>query len=294
MRSAAFACGLSILMACSAHADGVSTAISSAKPGPSGWQFNFTPYGWLTWVDGNATVRGRDFSVQQNPGQVLSDLEGVWMSYMEAKRGAITLFSDVIYADIGNSSSFARSHTFTPHINGSVGGAVRSDYSFWIVEAGFMYETNRYKWGNSSAETDTTLDLLMGLRYWHQDLDVNLSLAGNANIDGLVVSGAGAWARSGSVSWVDLFMGARLTHTPTPGHELALRGDFGGFGWGSQFTWQLIGTYSAYLGSHSGIDFNSYVGYKALSVDYDQGVGHRRYEFDVIQHGPVIGLTGKF
>jgi hypothetical protein len=216
------------------------------------------------------------------------------MSYQQMQRGAITLFSDVIYADVADSTDLVTSKTFSPHVAGTLGAALSADYRCWIVEAGFMYETNRFKWGNSAAETDTNLDLLAGLRYWHQELDVNVALAGTLNVDGLIVSGATALARSGGVDWADPFIGARLTHTLHPGEELMLRGDFGGFGVGSQFTWQLLGTYTSYLGSHAGIDFNGYLGYKALSVDYDQGVGTGRYEFDVIQHGPVVGLNGRF
>ncbi|HWK37422.1 MAG TPA: hypothetical protein VNQ81_11240 [Povalibacter sp.] len=294
MRSSALAFGAMILLACAAQADGFQTTVTPVKPGPTGWQFRFTPYAWLPWSDGDAAVRGRHFNVQQNPAQVLEDLDFAWMSYQEARRGAITLFSDVIYGDISNSDSLVRSRNFSPSVSGTVGAALSADYRFWIVEAGFMYETNRYKWGNSAAETDTTLDLLAGVRYWHQKLDVDVALAGTMNIDGLVVSGSRALARSGGVDWFDPFIGARLTHTPAPGQQLMLRGDFGGFGVGSQFTWQLLGTYTSYLGTHAGIDFDAYLGYKALSVDYDQGNGIHRYEFDVIQHGPVIGLTGNF
>jgi hypothetical protein len=36
------------------------------------------------------------------------------------------------------------------------------------------------------------------------------------------------------------------------------------------------------------------VGYKALSVDYSQGSGLSRYEFDMVMHGPIFGLTARF
>jgi len=49
-------------------------------------------------------------------------------------------------------------------------------------------------------------------------------------------------AKSGSVDWADPFIGARLQHQPTPGQAITLRGDVGGFGAGSQFSWQAIGT----------------------------------------------------
>lgn len=39
---------------------------------------------------------------------------------------------------------------------------------------------------------------------------------------------------------------------------------------------------------------NGYLGWRALSVDYEQGSGTGRYEFNVLQQGPVVGFTGRF
>lgn len=276
------------------HADGHAPARSPIQPGPSGWRFQFTPYAWLPWIDGDATVRGRDFSVQQNPGQVLESLDFAWMSYQQARRGAITLYSDVLYTKNGNSDSFARSKTFSPHVRGALGAAVSSDYEQWIVEFGGMYETNRWRLAPGPGAADTTLDLLAGGRYWHQELDVDVALAGTLDVDGLVISGSGGLARSGGVGWIDPFVGARLTYHHSPTDQFIVRGDIGGFGVGSRFTWQTVATYNFYLGSHAAIDFDGYLGYRALSVDYVEGGSTNRYEFNVIQQGPVVGITGNF
>jgi hypothetical protein len=36
------------------------------------------------------------------------------------------------------------------------------------------------------------------------------------------------------------------------------------------------------------------LGYKALYVDYSEGEGRGRYEFDMLQHGPVLGVIMRF
>jgi hypothetical protein len=36
------------------------------------------------------------------------------------------------------------------------------------------------------------------------------------------------------------------------------------------------------------------LGYRALSVDYTKGDGLSRYEYDVLMHGPIVGLSMKF
>ena len=88
--------------------------------------------------------------------------------------------------------------------------------------------------------------------------------------------------------------GARVRYAVAPGHELFLRGDIGGFGVGSDFSWQAVGGYGFDFGTWNGITFSGVIGYRALSVDYAEGEGRRRYEFDMLQHGPVLGLGMRF
>jgi hypothetical protein len=276
-----------------ARADGA-PAGNPIAPGPSGWKFQFTPYAWTPWVTGDAVVRGRSFSVDETPVDVLEHLDFAWMSYMQARRGAYTFFTDIIYADIGNSDSLVRSHRFSPHVSGTLGAALSADYSYWTVEGGVMGELARYKLGHGPAETDSSLELLGGLRYWHQELDVDVSLAGTLNIDGLIISGDRALAKSGGVEWVDPFIGARFLYSPSPGEEIMVRGDIGGFGWASKFTWQAIATYNWFLCDFGSLTLDGYAGWRALYVDYTEGSGIERYEFDVLQQGPVVGFTGRF
>jgi hypothetical protein len=73
-----------------------------------------------------------------------------------------------------------------------------------------------------------------------------------------------------------------------------VRGDIGGFGAGSDFSWQALATYNAKLCDGNGYTLDGFVGYRALAVDYHQGSGIRRYEMDTIQHGPILGLNVRF
>jgi len=67
-----------------------------------------------------------------------------------------------------------------------------------------------------------------------------------------------------------------------------------GFGAGSDFSWQVIGTYNWQMCIFEGLNVDGYIGYRALSVDYSQGSGTTRYEYDVLQQGPVMGMTTRF
>ena len=92
------------------------------------------------------------------------------------------------------------------------------------------------------------------------------------------------------MDWVDPFIGARLQQAVAPGQSILVRGDVGGFGAGSDFTWQAMATFNMELCVTNGHQIDGYLGYRALGVDYSEGA----YEYDTVQHGPVMGLTMKF
>lgn len=257
-----------------------------------GWSYQFTPYGWLPWLSGDAVIRGRQFTVSANPWEILEDTEMVWMSYMQAKNGPLTLYTDIMYGDLGSSKSLISSDS---RARGTltIGAALSTDYQFWTVEFGGMYEIMQWR-TRSAGAPDTVLELIAGGRYWRQQLDVNIALAGTLNVDGLTVSGNTAIASAGVVQWVDPLIGARLRFAPAPGEEMFVRGDIGGFGAGSKFTWQVLAAYNWFLCRHDWLTLDGYLGYRALSVDYSEGSGVDRYVYDVVQQGPVIGVTGRF
>ncbi|CAA2136803.1 hypothetical protein HYPP_00152 [Hyphomicrobium sp. ghe19] len=261
----------------------------------SEWTFVFTTYGWIPWMSGNMAVRGRAFDVNANPGEIFSHLDWstlpAWMSYAEARNGPVSLFNDIVYANITGAKNFARASD-RQIIDSSLGGAVSVDYEQVIVEFGGAYEV--WSGQNPIATGSTSLDLLAGGRYWHQDADISANVSASVNIGDLSVSGNRVTARSGSVDWVDPFIGARLRNQIAPGEEIMVRADVGGFGAGSEASWQVLATYNWKMCTSSGYVIDGYLGYRALSVDYSQGSGNTEYKFDVLQQGPVIGTTLHF
>ena len=53
-------------------------------------------------------------------------------------------------------------------------------------------------------------------------------------------------------------------------------------------------TFHAGLFRSRSATFSGVLGYKALYVDYAQGEGRRRYESDMLQLGPVVGISMRF
>jgi hypothetical protein len=174
------------------------------------------------------------------------------------------------------------------------------DYQETIIQSGVAFEVA--KWGDASSYT--ALDVMGSARYWSQDVDLSLKASGTLTADvqadfrrvGLDLkrkvkgSRAIAVAHAGDLEWVDPVVGGRMRHQFASGSEFNLEGDVGGFGAGSEFSWQAVATY--------GFDVNvfnttmrSVVGYRALSVDYSQTGAHGRNGLDWIQHGPVLGIA---
>src|SRR5262245_33406149 len=92
------------------------------------WQFSFTPYLWLPWISGDVVVKRRTLDVAVDPAQIIDaldwpDIVPVWMSYTEARRGPLSLFNDIVWANLDHSEGFSR--TF----HGSR-GAVRATATF--------------------------------------------------------------------------------------------------------------------------------------------------------------------
>jgi hypothetical protein len=118
-----------------------------------------------------------------------------------------------------------------------------------------------------------------------------VGLTGALDVGGLVVSRNRVIARSGDVDWVDPLVGFRIRQGLAPGQELLLRANVGGFDVGSQFSWNVLGAYSFAFAVRKGVIYSGLLGYRALSVDFEKGSGTSRYEYDVVQHRPVVGLT---
>ena len=91
-----------------------------------------------------------------------------------------------------------------------------------------------------------------------------------------------------SQSWVDPLVGVRWVWPFAEKWALALMGDIGGFGVGSEFTWQGLFR----------IDYQPWknvaltAGYRAIYQDYEDGTrGTQDYfAMDATYHGPLLGI----
>jgi hypothetical protein len=294
-----------------------SESLTEPAPPPSQWQFSFTPYGWMININGTAAARGHTVDINDNFFEIVEKSDSIMalMGYFEARKGRFGFFTDAVWADLGfpghlnydvnrsvSGNPFARLPDFKATIKGSlnINANAQLDYQSTIIQSGIFYQVA--KWGDAASYT--ALDVMGSARYWNQDVDLSLSVEGTltAAIQAdfkrvglrlrreLSRSRTIEVAHGGDLEWVDPVVGTRLRHQFASGSEFNLEGDVGGFGAGSEFSWQAVATYGFDVNAF-GTTMRSVVGYRALSVDYSQIGAHGRSGLDWVQHGPILGAS---
>lgn len=85
-------------------------------------------------------------------------------------------------------------------------------------------------------------------------------------------------------------MGANLSLPLAEKWRLNVRGDIGGFGVGSDLTWQAFPYVNWQFAKWSSLQ----AGYRWLYTDYETGSGTNEFCYDVLSEGFQVGLTVHF
>ena len=134
------------------------------------------------------------------------------------------------------------------------------------------------KFQNTLAEVDGlyrfikgehNLDLIFGLRYTDQETEVAPTPI------------------KISQSWTDPIVGLRWWWRFADRWSFIARGDIGGFGVGSDFTWQALALVDWKPFKH--VSFAG--GYRALYQDYEDGSGPTLFKYKATLHGPLLGVN---
>jgi hypothetical protein len=269
-----------------------------APPAPA-WAFYGTPYLWAPSLDGTSTIWGRSLDVDVSfidmveRSQIPKELFGL-MGAFEARKDSWSFYTDMAYMRLAADRSGTRFFSVNPLVSGTLSASASAKFEMFIGEFGAAYEIVRFGSPVGTMGSATAIDLYGGGRVWWQQAEASLALTLGLTIGDLEISRGFAVAKGGDVSWVDPFVGARLRHRFSPSTELVVKGDVGGFGVGSSFSWQAAGTFNWEFAQTQHAVWSAVIGYRALQVDYSQGEGVTLYEFDMLMHGPVFGVTARF
>ena len=128
-----------------------------------------------------------------------------------------------------------------------------------------------------------------GLRQLSPAADVTFGLRVNT-LQGQLTFTRPDVTRNQDKTWVDPIAGLTLRTPADRRVHARLYTEMGGFGAGSDFTWQVFPTASIRLSSKASLE----LGYRWLDVDYATGEGNNDFRYDVLTQGPVFGFGFRF
>lgn len=226
-------------------------------PAPRGqWRASVSTYGWFAGFEGTLKpVRnGPAVSIDESFGEAVENLDAALFATAMARRDRLVLLADLNYTSSSADGGI-------PTLPGAqADGAFRQ--TTVLALAGYRVQEDAAQ----------SFDLYGGARYWAVDSRARARAGGQTLV-----------AVEDDFSWLDPVVAARWRHVAGPRGEVLAYADFGGFGAGSERSWQLLALYNHRLGARWTLSS----GYRVLSTDYrDGGRIH-----DVRLHGLLLGLS---
>ena len=236
----------------------------AAQAQDSGWSFELTPYLWGAAMDGSVGAgQLPSIGVDMSFSDILENLDAGLMGAFEARKGRWGLLLDAIYMKLEDSGTATRTGA------GPIGATASASAELQIKQTTYAAAvTYRAKEGRAP------LDVVAGLRY--------LEVEANARIDASLFAQAGTVDAGAKKSWADPYVGLRLQQPLDERWTLVSYADIGGFGVGSDFTWQAaLGVSYEFSKSITGK-----AGYRMIGVDYDKDA----FAYDMTYSGLYFGL----
>jgi hypothetical protein len=194
--------------------------------------------------------------VHESISDVFSQLNIAWMSVLDVRHKHVGDLTDLVFVKLSSNEK-------TTPFQTSYSGYSTEEKTFFLDSEIYGRVVDTERW---------SADALAGARIWHLNNAIDLYQGGTATVT------AGQ-----TQDWVDPVLGGRFRVNFGKGWYSTLKGDAGGFGTGSQETYQgYIGTGKMFKNKYSLV-----LGYRYLSVDYKSG----GFLYDVHMNGPLVGFS---
>ncbi|MDB4285454.1 hypothetical protein N9903_00935 [bacterium] len=179
---------------------------AAGEKGDDSWHFNLAPfYLWAVSIDGEAGRGAATSEVKADFDQIFDNLEGFFTAHVEAQKGCWGGIFDIAYLDIGSKAGLPS------------GAEIKVNVINTMAEIDGFYRLRKDM---------HFFDILAGFRYNDQETDINIRPGPSANAN---------------ENWWDPLVGGRWIWKFGKQWSLSARGDIGGFGVGSDFTWNAAG-----------------------------------------------------
>jgi len=226
----------------------------------SDWEHSLAVYMVAASMNGKAGVRGLEADVDVSFSDILDNLDWGFMGAYRGERGPWAVGLDVMYLSLeADASGLGPNQGTSAKVNGDQ----------LIVQLDGGYAITDY------------LGAYVGARYWQIDADVKIRGGGPLGED---------VKRSKTEDWIDPVVGLRFERPLGERWLFVAKGDIGGFGVGSDFTWQATAFAAWKASEHARV----MIGYRYIDVDYDDGDGDDRFLWDLAEGGPMAGFVWQF
>jgi hypothetical protein len=227
------------------------------------WNFVVAPYLWFGGLGGTLGAATIEAEMDASFSDIFSNLNMGFMIYGEARYKKFGVAIDWIALSM-------KLDGMTPVLD----RAVKVEPRISFLETSIIYNlVNSEKW---------TSDLHVGVRSWW--IDYRMEAERIISEESQVVEG--------DKSWVDPIIGAKAVYLPHEKWPINARFDIGGFGAGSEFSWNIqVGA-----GYRFAKAWTASLQYRALGVDYTEGTSGSMdyFKMDATLHGPLIGIMATF
>jgi hypothetical protein len=230
------------------------------------WRFELATWLWIPAVDGDSTIEGNGIDIDLDFSDAFGDFDSKGVAgRFEGWRQRWGGFVEVGWLDLDGGGFSTLKGT---------GLNLDTDIERINVDFGFAYQGVREELGDGRF---FTLDLIAGGRW--------------AQLKQRASAGAGRPFRaSDREDYWEPFLGTRFGWDLTDKVPLRIGGDVGGFGAGSDLTWNAL----AEIGFRVTEPLELRLSYAVQGIDYSSGSGASKFELDTIAHGPRFGMALHF
>jgi hypothetical protein len=223
------------------------------------WRFSVATYLWLPRTTGTQTIDGISADVDISFRDLVEEFDVLALTArLEAHKRRFGFYLDTFYQDVDGD------------FGSSQGLRARTELDQVRVDFGAFWHALDAPVGDSRIH----LSPYVGGRFTWLKQIVRLSVPGRGVSPG------------GRESWWEPVVGARAVWEISKPFSILVQGDAGGFGVGSDLTWQAAAAFQYRFTDW----FQLNLGYYVYDVDYSTGSGRNEFGYDVRQHGPRIGL----
>ncbi len=226
----------------------------------SGWQFSAGPYLWMAGLKGDMGLvpEVEPVGVDLSFTDILSHMKFALMGTFDARKGRFVASGDLLFLKMGASDDIEIREVDFLDVK------LTSSTFITTMTAGYrVVDQDRL-----------FLDLLAGGRI--NSMKTEIDLAGPQR----------SFSGSKTETWIDPVIAARFQAPLGPGWSVRTYGDIGGFGLGSDLSWQMLGVVEYDVSGRWSLS----AGWRHLDIDYhDDG-----FVFDAAMDGPILGAVYRF